>query len=156
VFQPNILSPNQPQSSTAEANGRIHDDHEIHMDLFDDSVIGGPWTSLPDTSSAHVDDCFNVSGSLHPLTGHWMGNVKTRVCIFVHEWRNIANSNGSRFATTGKFGHELSFPMQTHEATFMQGQPDGTNVWDETELATTFRPHNGQASAPVCVPNAGP
>ncbi|KAE9373625.1 hypothetical protein N431DRAFT_338382 [Stipitochalara longipes BDJ] len=65
-------------------------------------------------------------------------------------------TTGFQFATTGELGHELSFQMQTHEATFMQGQPDGTYAWDDTGLANTSPPQNGHASAPLYVPNPVP
>jgi hypothetical protein len=49
--------------------------------------------------------------------------------------------------------------MQTHQATFMQGQPDRTNVtniintWDETDFANTSLPDSGLASAACSLPN---
>ena len=40
-------------------------------------------------------------------------------------------TNGFQFADAGELDHELSFPMQTPEATFMQGQLDGTYAWGD-------------------------
>ena len=61
--------------------------------------------------------------------------------------------NGSQFADVGELGHELSFPMQTPEATFMQGQLDGTYAWGNTGFAGSSHSHDGHDSAPLSVPN---
>ena len=61
-------------------------------------------------------------------------------------------TNGFLFANASDLGHLLSFPMQTHEAAFMQCVPDGSNFWDGAGL-TTASPHNGQAFAAFSLPD---
>jgi hypothetical protein len=59
--------------------------------------------------------------------------------------------NGFQFANASDLGHLLSFPMQTHEVAFMQGLPDGSNVWDSAGV-TNASPHSGQVFAAFSMP----
>jgi hypothetical protein len=61
-------------------------------------------------------------------------------------------TNGFQFANASDLGHLLSFPMQTHEVAFMQGLPDGSNVWDGAGV-TNASPHNGQVFAAFSMPD---
>ena len=79
--------------------------------------------------STHVSGTALMNGGISPLT------------------------NSFQFAGARGIDHELSFRMQTHEATFMQGQPDETSAWDGTRLANPAAPRDGHGSEALYVPN---
>jgi hypothetical protein len=73
---------------------------------------------------------------------------------FMNGQQQLYSPDGVQSANGGILGHELSSPMQTHQATFMQGQPNETNVWNETGFANTSFLDKGQASAAVSRPTS--
>lgn len=66
--------------------------------------------------------------------------------------RVLSLTNDPQFAKRGNFGHELLYPMQGHKATCMQGQPNGTDTWDQIGFGNAFSSDDRQASAALAPP----
>jgi hypothetical protein len=64
----------------------------------------------------------------------------------------LSSTNDPQFAKRGNFGHELLYPMQGHKATCMQGQPNGTDTWDQIGFGNAFSSDDRQASAALAPP----
>ena len=73
---------------------------------------------------------------------------------FMNGQQPLFSPDGVQSANGGILGHELSSPMQTHQATFMQGQPNETNMWNETGFANNSFLDKSQASAAVSRPTS--
>jgi hypothetical protein len=160
MFMPNICRQQQHNANPSGTSYRIDDD-QATSSLLNESAIGSPSTALPVASSVQLQGGSNFAGTRHPSDDHLDGpefGWEMSKHVFGSPVMNgglLPLTNGFQFASTGSLGHELSFPMQTHEATFMQSQPDGTNVWGDAGPANAS-PYNGQGSAPLYVPNTSP
>jgi hypothetical protein len=163
-FGSNVFSQQQLQQpiSLVGGNSGISNEHAINSGPIDESTIKVPWTALQVVCPVQFNGVPNGVGTFHPFDNHLGGlelGWEMPKHVFGSTFMNgepLSPRHGFQFVGTGNLGHELSFPMQTHEATFMQGQPSGTNMWGDTGLANPSPPHSAQGSAPLCVPNTSP
>ncbi|PMD18657.1 hypothetical protein NA56DRAFT_242173 [Hyaloscypha hepaticicola] len=156
---PSDFNKEQPTLTPPEAFCSIHDSYRIQSSLFNESVLENPWTALPVTSPSQLGTCSNFAEPFPPLNGYVGPKLETPSHVFGLPLMNgglLPPTDFFQFADDGKIGHELSFPEQSPEATSMQGQPDGSNVWDSSGLANAAAPYNGQASNPPYAANAVP
>jgi hypothetical protein len=158
LYTPNDFGKEQ-STHTPEAFCSIHDRYPIQSSLFNGSVLENPWTALPVTSPSQLGTCSNFAEPFPPFNGYVGPELETPSHVFglpLMNGRLLPPTDFFQFADDGKIGHELSFPEQSPEATPMQGQPDGSNVWDSSGLANAAAPYNGQASNPPYAANAVP
>jgi hypothetical protein len=159
LYTPNDFNKEQPTLTPLEAFCSIHDRYPIHSSLFNESVIGNPWTALPVTSPLQLGNSSNFAEPFSPFNDSVGPELETSSRVFGFPLMNgglLPPTDCFQFADNGNLGHELSFPEQSREATPMQGQPDGSNVWDSSGLANAAAPYNGQASNPTYAPSAVP
>jgi hypothetical protein len=149
----------QPTLNPPEAFCSIHDRYPIQSSLFNESVIGKPWATLPVTSPLQLGNRSNFAEPFPPFNGYVGPELETSSHVVGFPLMSgglLPPTDCFQFADNGNLGHELSFPEQSHKATSMQGQPDGSNMWDSSGLANAATPYNGQASNQTYAPNAVP
>lgn len=159
LYTPNDFNKAQPTLTPPGAFGSIHDRYPIQSSLFNESVIGNPWTTLPVTSPLQLGNSSNFAEPFPPLNGYVGPELETSPHVFGFPLMNgglLPPTDCLQFADNGNLGHELSFPEQSREATSMQGQPDGSNVWDSSGLAYAAAPYNEQGSNPTYASNTVP
>jgi hypothetical protein len=162
TFSPNSFGQQPQPFSQVESIHSMNYEHEYRPGLSSNSTIVQPvTTAFPMVSPMPFDDVSNVavgSGAVHDHINPELGwdispHVFEPTIMNGGLW---PSTEGSQFADLETIGHELSYPMQTPEATFMQGQPDGYDVWDDSGLATASPSTHGPFSAPGFVPNVVP
>jgi hypothetical protein len=157
LYTPNDFNREQPTLTPPEAFCSIHDSYPIQSTLFDESVIGNPWTALPVTSPMQLGNRSNFAEPFCPLNGYVGPELEISSHVFGFPLMSgglLPPTDCFQFADNVNLGHELSFPEQSREATSMQGQPDGSSVWDSSGVANAAAPYNGQGSNPTYAPNA--
>ena len=157
LYTPNDFNKEQPTLTPPEAFCSIDDRYPIQSSVFNESVIGNPWTALPVTAPLQLGNNSNFAEPFPPFNGYVGPELGTSSHVFGSPLMSgglLPPTDCSQFAGNGNLGHELSFPEQSHEATCMQGQPGGSNMWDSSGLANAAAPYNGQASNPTYAPTA--
>jgi len=147
----------QPTLTLQEGVRPIDDRYPIQSSLLNESVIGNPWTALPVTSPLQLGNRSNFAEPFPPFTGYVGPELETSSHVFGFPLMSgglLPPTDCFQLADNVNLGHELSFPEQSREATSMQGQPDGSSVWDSNGVANAAAPYNGQASNPTYAPTA--
>jgi hypothetical protein len=157
LYTPNGLNKEQPMVTPPEAFCSIHGRYPIQSSLFNEFVIGNPWIALPVASPLQLGNRSNLAEPFPPFNGYVVPELEESSHVFGFPLMSgglLPPTDSFQFADNGNLGHELSFPVRSREPTSMQGQPDGSTVWDSSGVANAAAPYNGQGSNPTYAPNA--